>query len=57
MYWLVIYLYTYRKDVDLELMATPEQRAFMFENVCRIRNEKPIFVVDFGMMEVLVMDV
>lgn len=44
--WLFTYI-PIGKDVDLELMATPEQRAFMFENVCRIRNEKPIFVVDF----------
>lgn len=44
--WLFTYI-PIGKDVDLELMATPEQRAFMFENICRIRNEKPIFVVDF----------
>ena len=44
--WLFTYI-PIGKDVDLELMSKPEQRAFMFENVCRIRNEKPIFVVDF----------
>ncbi|MEW6275164.1 MAG: radical SAM protein [Bacillota bacterium] len=35
-------------DVDLQLMATPAQRAFMYEQVIKkFRQTKPIFVVDF----------
>ncbi|HHW18939.1 MAG TPA: radical SAM protein [Firmicutes bacterium] len=32
---------------DLEYMATPEQRAYMYRQVQRWRKEKPIFVADF----------
>lgn len=35
------------KDYDLDFMATPEQRAFMYRRVNEIRVNKPIFVVDF----------
>lgn len=35
------------KDVDLELMATPEQRAWMYEQILRWRKTKPVFVADF----------
>jgi len=35
------------KDEDLEYMATPEQRKYMFERVNYFRQAKPIFVVDF----------
>lgn len=35
------------KDVDLDFMATPEQRAFMFEKMRHWRQTKPIFMVDF----------
>ncbi|MGE5553987.1 MAG: radical SAM protein [Betaproteobacteria bacterium] len=34
-------------DVDLDLMATPTQRAEMFEAVRRFRQSKPIFLADF----------
>lgn len=35
------------KDVDLEMMATPEQRAWMFDRIQHFRQTKPIFLVDF----------
>lgn len=35
------------KDVDLTYMATPEQRAYMFDRITYFRQTKPIFVVDF----------
>lgn len=35
------------RDVDLELMATPEQRAYMFDRIREFRRTKPIFLVDF----------
>lgn len=35
------------KDVDLEMMATPEQRAYMFERILHFRRTKPILLVDF----------
>ena len=35
------------KDVDLELMATPEQRAYMYEKILEYRRTKPIFIMDF----------
>jgi len=44
--WLFTYI-PIGKDVDLKVMATPEQRAFMYKSVCKVRDEKPIFVVDF----------
>ncbi len=34
-------------DVDLQYMATPEQRAWMYERVQAFRESKPIFLVDF----------
>jgi MoaA/NifB/PqqE/SkfB family radical SAM enzyme len=34
-------------EADLEYMATPEQRAYMYETVNRWRSEKPIFIADF----------
>lgn len=35
------------KDVDVDLMATPEQRAYMYEKVLEYRRTKPIFIMDF----------
>lgn len=35
------------KDIDLEYMATPEQRAYMFDRILHMRQTKPIFLVDF----------
>ncbi len=35
------------KDVDLDMMAAPEQRAFMFRQVKDFRKSKPIAVFDF----------
>lgn len=35
------------RDVDLEYMATPEQRAYMYERVRYFRETKPIFLADF----------
>jgi MoaA/NifB/PqqE/SkfB family radical SAM enzyme len=35
------------KDVDLELMATPEQRAYMYDRILYFRETKPIFLADF----------
>lgn len=35
------------KDVDLELMATPEQRKYMYERVNYIRANKELFAIDF----------
>ena len=34
-------------DSDLEFMATPEQRAYMYKRVREIRKTKPIFALDF----------
>ncbi|MCG0278525.1 MAG: radical SAM protein [Thermanaeromonas sp.] len=45
-----VWFFTYipiGKDVDLTLMATPEQRAWMFERITYFRQTKPIFLVDF----------
>lgn len=45
-----VWFFTYipiGKDVDLEMMATPEQRAWMFERITYFRQTKPIFLVDF----------
>jgi MoaA/NifB/PqqE/SkfB family radical SAM enzyme len=35
------------KDAVPELLATPDQRAFMYHRVREIRNTKPVFVLDF----------
>lgn len=35
------------RDVDLEFMATPAQRAYMFDRIKYFRTTKPIFPVDF----------
>jgi MoaA/NifB/PqqE/SkfB family radical SAM enzyme len=35
------------KDAHPELIATPEQRAYMYKRVREIRNTKPIFIMDF----------
>ena len=35
------------KDADLELLVTPEQRAFMYRQVRAFRKTKPIFTLDF----------
>jgi len=35
------------RDVNLDLMATPEQRAYMYDRMRELRRTKPIFLVDF----------
>ncbi|MCR4419771.1 MAG: radical SAM protein [Clostridia bacterium] len=35
------------KDIDLEMMATPEQRALVYDRILEYRRTKPIFLVDF----------
>ncbi|MBC7344626.1 MAG: radical SAM protein, partial [Clostridia bacterium] len=35
------------RDVDLDYMATPEQRAYMYERILHHRNTKPILLLDF----------
>lgn len=35
------------KDANTDLLATPEQRAFMYRRVREIRGTKPIFALDF----------
>ncbi|HEY8346128.1 MAG TPA: radical SAM protein [Symbiobacteriaceae bacterium] len=35
------------RDVDLEFMATPEQRGYMYQRLKELRRTKPIFLVDF----------
>ncbi len=35
------------RDVDMEFMATPEQRAYLFERIEYLRDTKPIFLMDF----------
>lgn len=35
------------KNADLSLVATPEQRAYMYQRVRELRNTRPIFVIDF----------
>lgn len=35
------------KDVDLEFMATPDQRKYMFERINYIRANKELFAIDF----------
>jgi MoaA/NifB/PqqE/SkfB family radical SAM enzyme len=35
------------KDPDLDMMLTPEQRAFMAERINEIRSNKPLFSIDF----------
>jgi len=35
------------RDVDVNLMATPEQRAYMYDKVLEYRQTKPIFLMDF----------
>ena len=35
------------KDAQLDLIATPEQREYMYHRVREFRNSKPIFVMDF----------
>jgi MoaA/NifB/PqqE/SkfB family radical SAM enzyme len=35
------------RDADLDLMATPEERATMYKRINEIRATKPIFVLDF----------
>lgn len=45
-----VWFFTYipiGKDVDLQMMATPQQRAWMFERISYFRQTKPIFLVDF----------
>ena len=35
------------KDAQLDLMASPEQREYMYHQVREFRNTKPIFIMDF----------
>lgn len=35
------------RDVDLELMASPEQRAWMYDRIQLLRRTKPVFLMDF----------
>ncbi len=35
------------KDADVNLLATPEQRAYMYRRIREIRETKPIFALDF----------
>lgn len=35
------------KDAVMDLLATPEQREYMFHRVRKMRTEKPIFILDF----------
>jgi len=35
------------RDVDLSMMATPEQRAYMYDRILEYRETKPIFLMDF----------
>jgi MoaA/NifB/PqqE/SkfB family radical SAM enzyme len=35
------------KDAVMDLLVTPEQRKYMYHNVRRLREEKPIFLMDF----------
>ncbi|MDN5302131.1 MAG: hypothetical protein PWQ60_1645 [Thermoanaerobacteraceae bacterium] len=35
------------KDVDISMMATPEQRAYMYERILEYRRTKPVFIMDF----------
>jgi len=44
--WLFTYI-PVGGDADLDYMATPEQRAYMYRQVQKWRKEKPIFVIDF----------
>lgn len=34
-------------DSDLDFMATPEQRAYVYERIHKLRESKPIFLADF----------
>jgi len=44
--WLFTYI-PVGGEPDLQYMATPEQRGFMYQTLRRWRREKPIFVIDF----------
>jgi len=35
------------KDIDLSMMAAPEQRAYMYEKILEYRRTKPLFIMDF----------
>lgn len=35
------------RDADTEMMATPEQRAYMYDKILEYRRTKPIFIMDF----------
>jgi MoaA/NifB/PqqE/SkfB family radical SAM enzyme len=35
------------KDADLNLLVTPEQREYMYHQVRKFRDKKPIFLIDF----------
>lgn len=35
------------RDADVEMMATPEQRAYMYDKILEYRRTKPIFIMDF----------
>lgn len=44
--WNFIYM-PVGKDADINLLATPEQRAYMYRRIREIRETKPIFAIDF----------
>ncbi len=44
--WLFTYI-PIGKDAKTELMSTPEQREFMFNQVRKFRETKPVFLIDF----------
>ena len=41
------HLYPRGKEAKIDLLATPEQREYMYYRVREIRNTKPIFAMDF----------
>lgn len=45
-----VWLFTYMpigKDADIDLCVRPDERAYMYRKVHALRNEKPIFLMDF----------
>ncbi len=44
--WLFHYM-PIGRDPDLDMMLTPEQRAFLAERVNELRSNKPLFLIDF----------
>jgi len=44
---MVLSIYTDRKDPDISLMLTPEQRLMSYKRVNEIRSNKTLFAADF----------